>query len=171
MPVFKTGQPQILTSSWGSEYTEDTDYVKCRLPYNGHYASGTQSTVLFYNSQGYGRMVGRCYITLGISQNHSGYFDFYVSKYGGGIQNQHNTNWCNVQYVSNVGGNGNYHGFAWYNTNSNTWGNGGMAYYVEAWGGGLTSGKYNLSHDAGYTALTSYFADSRDDLPFARRVQ
>jgi hypothetical protein len=154
MPLRPAGLGQTLTTSWNSNATEDTDYTRCRLPYNGANGNGTHGVVIFFNSQGYGRMVGRCYMTLNISQNHSGYFDFYCSRYGGGVTNQTNTNWANVTFESSINGNANWNGFVWYNTNGNNWGNGTLNYKVESWGGGLTSGQYNYSHTTGYHNYT-----------------
>ena len=100
------------------------------LPYGGGH-----NIVLFYNSSGYGRMVGRVDWTLSISQNHSGSFNFYISKYGGGIQSINNSNgtYANFSYVSNVGGNGNNHGIKWTNGNGNTWGNGTLSFCIRTW--------------------------------------
>jgi len=164
-----SGELQILSTSWNSSAVQDVDYTRCRITYNGNNGNGTHGTVIFFNNQGYGRMVGRCYIYLNISQNHSGYFDFYVSRYGGGIQNTHNSNWANVVYQSNINGEVNWHGFVWYNTNSNTWGNGTLNYRVEAWGGGLVSGQYNYSHSSGYY---NWQGDGSQptNMPFARRL-
>ena len=169
MALWTGGNLQLLSTAWNPSAVEDTDYTRCRLPYNGTNGNGVHGVVLFFNNQGYGRMVGRCYMYLNISQNHSGYFDFYVSRYGGGIQNQHNSNWTNVVYQSNINGNVDWHGFVWYNTNSNTWGNGTMTYRVEAWGGGLVSGQYNYSHSSGYF---NYNGDGvvPTNVPFARRI-
>lgn len=167
MPLRPSGLGQTLTTSWNSNATEDTDYTRCRLPYNGANGNGVHGVVIFLNTQGYGRMVGRCYMTLNISQNHSGYFDFYCSRYGGGVTNQTNTSWTNVTFESSINGNADWNGFVWYNTNGNNWGNGTLNYKVESWGGGLLSGQYNYSHTTGYF---NYNGDGvvPTNVPFAR---
>lgn len=169
MAIKSSGDLQILSNVWNASAVAEVDYTACRLAYNGTNGNGIHGTVLFYNSGGYTRMVGRCYMYLGISQNHSGYFDFYCSRYGGGVQNQHNSNWTDVAFVSNLGGNANHNGFVWYNTNSNSWGDGNMVYRVEAWSGSLESGRYNLSHSSGYYNYQGFTGQSAS-APFARRL-
>ena len=170
MAIKSSGDLQILTNIWNDTAVEEVDYTACRLPYNGADGNGTHGTVLFFNSDGYNRMVGRCYLYLAISQNHSGYFDFYCSRYGGGISNLHNSSWTNVAFVENIGGNANHNGFVWFNTNSNNWGNGHMFYRVEAWRGGLVSGSYNRSHSSGYYNFQGFTGQSAS-APFARRLR
>ena len=115
------------------------------LPYGGSYY-----TLLFFNSGGYGRMVGRVDWVLSISQVHAGHFNFDVSRYGGYITNIHNSNstYANFSFFDDVNSNVNYHGIKWTNGNSSSWGNGTLNFCVQAWcptSGSVVSGAHNTN--------------------------
>lgn len=145
-----TGGKQTLTTVASADEGTQT----CHLPYGG-----SNQTVIFYNSGGYSRLVGRCYWHLNISQVHSGYFDFHISRYGINTYNVVNSGYVNLVSAMGINGNVDHNGIVWNNNNTNTWGDGSLTFHVEAWGNGsLESGRYSDSPGNYDTSNTTKFA-------------
>jgi hypothetical protein len=124
------------------------------VPYGGSYY-----TTLFYNSGGYGAMVGRMYITLSISQQHQGIYDFTLSRYGGGVANRSTGGMNSHIGLASVGSSpssANHTAMRWTNTNAASWGNGTLNVDVIMWRGSASN------FVSGYANMTDNFTSSQD---------
>ena len=145
-----------LLKTYGAQYwtTHGSPAGNPWVPYGGGYY-----TTLFYNSCGYAAMVGRMYITLDISQQHQGIYDFTLSRYGGGVANRSTGAMNSYLGLSSVGSSpssANHTAMRWTNTNGASWGNGSARIDVVMWRGG------DSCFVSGYANMTDNFTSSQD---------
>jgi hypothetical protein len=118
------------------------------IPYND--GSGPYHTLLFYNTAGYGWIMGRIYTFISISQIHVHIADFDISRYGGTVTMHKDYSYISLSAEMGIGGNANHNGIRVTNTNTMSWANCSynfivMVYDVANYNGAFVSGYGGLS--------------------------